>query len=212
MSKHSPAIDWIARVLGVVVAVLGVFGFFISLFNLYFAYDWHQQAVEDRIFVRLAAERNSSSTGTLDAEVVNIGMRSIYIQEVVLEGGKRPRYFFEHDNATGANEPMTPLEPGQADDLKLFWDFSQNPVFFDQRSGFFRLANSEGKDEDAWVCIQTTRALFRRPANVSEMATLMTNDLPAKLGNQRGRRPAPPRGLTATPGYIEGSPVATHCP
>jgi hypothetical protein len=201
-----PTIDRIAKIVGV---VLGVFGFVISLFNLYFAYGWHQQALEDRVSVQLDALRYSGSVGryrgsvgTLEAKVTNIGIRPIYLREVVLEMGKSPQSFY-----IGANERMKPLEPGEADDFKMGWNFTQNPVFYDQQSGFFRLANSEGKDEGAWVCILTTRALIRRPANIGDMKSQSL-----VLGEGEKRRPRAPTGLTATGVFEERSPNATQCP
>lgn len=216
VSRPKRGRDWISGI----TTIVAFAGLLVAVFSLCLTVHWHRQAVEDRISLRLEATRsNGSHRGTLDAELVNIGMRPIYVQKVVLEMGKRDWFFFEHDNLTGVNVPTKPLVPGALDDFQIGWNFTTNPVVFDQKSGFFRLANSEGKDVAARVCIQTTRAVFHRPANISKARNLSSSPSPKvenpgkrQLKKRGRRRPAPPQGLRTTVVFTQSSPGVANCP
>lgn len=201
-AKLSSTTDWFAR-------VVAGFGFLLSLSSAYFAYHWHQQALEERILVRLDAIRRPNSRGTLVAEVVNLGLRPIYIEKVVLVTAGKPNSFFVYSNLIGAIAPVKSLEPGQADDFSMFWNFSQSPVVFDKESGFYRLENSEAEDEDASVCIQTTRAVFRRSANITSLTSIEAEP-PLRVGEKGA--PSAPTGLSVTIGRTERSPMTAQCP
>lgn len=194
MTKRSQTTDWFARIIAGSSLLL-------TLLGSYFAYHWHQQEVEDRIFVRLSATTHSAGStlntelvnigqGTIEAEVVNTGMRSIYIQKVELETKEGGQPFSKRSSSIGSEATTTALEPGQTDDFDLPWDFSEHPVSLDEDSGFYRLVNNHGKEKDAFVCIQTTRALFRRPVNISDVTLAISS--PSKLGNQIMGPPLPP--------------------
>ena len=202
MSKRSSTIDWFAR-------IVAASGLLLALFSWYLTYHWHQQSVEDRIVLRLnATTRGANSLGTLDAEIVNIGMRPIYIEkvELLMKEGEGGQFFSEGNSGIEAGTSVTTLEPGQAGHFELPWDFTHTPLSLDNR-----LVTVNGEDEDASVCIQTTRASFRRPANISNVTTLVVKKPPPTV--------RPPQALippTITPPTITSITTAsidsTECP
>lgn len=171
----------------------------LSIISLCLTVYWHRQEFEDRVIVRVGAVRDQykdhseSPQGNLYAQVVNIGARPIYIRKVELMIGKGGIPFFSEDDLAGANGELKRLAPGEEADFKMSWDFSQYPVYFNERSNFYRLTNKKGKDASASVYIETTRASIDQPADIYEVTDFLTNTLPRKpVSHPPSWRPQPP--------------------
>lgn len=158
----------------------------LSIISLCLTFYWHRQEVEDRLIVRIAAVRDQykdhseAPIGNLNAQVVNIGARPVYIRQVELVVGGGGTFFFGGSDLGAAPTALKRLAPGEEADFKIRWDFSLYPVFLNERSNFFRLSNKKGKDASASVHVETTRASIDQPANIYEVTHLLTNTLPPK--------------------------------
>lgn len=159
-SAHDRFARWLAGIGTLVSVSVGVVGLLLTV-------HWHRQEIEDKILVRVGAFQKSyyppNSTmpkfrpkGKLDVEVVNIGMRPIYIQDVEIRMGDTDFVFYQYGPAaTIPSDAMKPpLAPGQPTEYEIDWDFSE-----DSLGSMWR----EIKKNDLWVHVETTRKSFDMP-------------------------------------------------
>ena len=157
--------DWFARSLALLAIALTV----ISLYFTRLTYEWQtKESLEERILTRLGYQQNVEiSEGEVAIEIVNIGMRPIYVRYVeirfpnscALMNVKRDEntpsdacgvdvYQGDHTNS---KESVKALEPGEAKNYTTKWDFAKFPI--DQWA-----RQSEG----LWVYVETTRKVFQQ--------------------------------------------------
>jgi hypothetical protein len=168
-TKSSP--DWFART----TALLAIGLTIISLYFTHRTYNWqtktYQEGLEERILVRFGFQHTvESGQGDVGVEVVNIGTHAIYPKSVEIEiPGECDRMaaalqtqtpdacgFMVYDrNPTKLNGPIKPLQPGEAREYRMKWDFSKLPLqeWARTRTSF---------QEDLWVQVETTKKVFRQ--------------------------------------------------
>jgi hypothetical protein len=133
--------------------VLTVIGLSFTYYNNRRQTRIYQESLEERVFVRLFASRTFAPTGPyklnpkglLGVEVVNLGMRPMYLKRIAARLENTDITFHEHDPLV--NEPMKRLEPGEAGEYTAGWDFSEHPV---------ESWSPSDKREDVMVEVETT--------------------------------------------------------
>ena len=144
MSTKSP--DWFARSVALVAIVLTVIGLYFTHRTYNFQTKTYQEGLEERILVRLGLDRDiEKSDGYIAVQVVNIGIRPIYIKAVridmpngcdLMHVKRDPDIpsdscglgvYGSFPNALNP-QPVKPLEPGDETDYSAPWDFSKHPI------------------------------------------------------------------------------------
>ena len=177
--KHSSP-DWIAR-LGALVAVVGtVVGIVLSILSLRLGYSnshWQKEIQEEttaeRILVHLDATRFANGlssaamtpNGEVGMEVVNIGLRPLFIKRAEMRIRGRTLTFYEHDLVPILpSEPMKSLGPSETIRYRLGWDFEKREEMEEPRSKledgtYVWLPASQIEDIEE-VQVQTTKKTF----------------------------------------------------
>ena len=170
MSKNPP--DWWARSFGIIGILIALGGLTATYFNNRWQQQVYEKSLEERIYVQLSAGYDFSSflrsrkTKTppnrqLAVEVVNLGLQPMYLKGISGEVAGHRANFYEHD-PLNAKEPMRRLEPGEAADYKIDWEFSLEDI---------GIAKGRGTIE-----VETTKKSFSQPVQfnrvwVSEVIT-----------------------------------------
>ncbi|SRR6266404_7032685 len=189
-TKSSP--DWFARV----TALIAIFLTSISLCLAYYNYSWqtktYKEGLEERILVRLGFSQTVKDTesfslsakGDVGVEVVNIGMHPIYLKQVEIEVPDRRIFsFYERDpiksfykrDPIKSSVPAKSLEPGEATNYTLEWDFSTYPLQEWLKTGKLQ--------ENLWVQVDTTKKAFRQHPLFSWF--VITETIPQMRGSKK---------------------------
>lgn len=126
-------------------------------------YRWQKETYQgnplERILVRLGFSRTKventnayAPKGDVGVEVVNIGMRPIYIDSVQLEFDGRIFTFDERDPFQP--KEGTKLGPGESANYKLNWDFTKEQLDEWVHSGTL--------ERNLWADIETTKKTFHQ--------------------------------------------------
>jgi len=156
--KHSSP-DWFARGAAALGIVLSMLGFGLAYTNYRWQKEIYQENTAERILVRVGISRPVKDlgpfalnpNGEVTIEVVNIGLRSLYIKKVEIQIQNNIFTFYQHD-PTKTREPMKLLEPSEAANYTLSWNFSEHPLM--------EWPESDSKKEDVQVEIETTKKMF----------------------------------------------------
>jgi hypothetical protein len=189
MSKKDPSPDWFARG----TAALGIALSIVGLGLTYYNYRWqtaiYQENIAERILVRLSASRTVNDVesfsldpkGEVGLEIVNIGLRPLYIKRVHMQIESRIFTFYEHDPAK-TNEPMKLLGPSEAANYRMSWDFLEHP--------FTVGPESDSKEEDVQVQVGTSKKTFSFEHQTMYQVSFTHTFRPSRHGTAR---PAAPR-------------------
>jgi len=117
-----------------VVPLLGVFGFFLSLFGLCWQVFVYRQGTAERALVRTTALRKSedgetfSPVGHVAVEVVNIGQKPLFVSRVLLTLGSDVWRLEEPEEF---KQSRAAIEPGAAATYWYQnWNFVEHPLDF----------------------------------------------------------------------------------
>jgi hypothetical protein len=163
MAKKESSPDWFARTVAMVGLGLSIVGLVLTYFNFRWQKEIYAENIAERILVRLSASRTIGDAelfafnpkGEVGIEVVNTGLRHLYIKKIeVRTKDNRLFQFFEY-NPTKTNEQMKLLEPSEAVSYRMSWDFSEHPL------GYWGKESADEKMEDMEeVEVETTNKLF----------------------------------------------------
>lgn len=152
-------------------AILSTVGIIVSILGLRWQRKIHQENTAERILVHLDAvmtETSYPAPGEVRMEVVNIGLRPLFIKRADMRMRGHPGHtftFYEHDPAK-INEPMKSLEPSEAITYSLSWDFKwweeavRTLVVNPQMAHIAWLKAPNLGMEDIEVQVQTTKKTF----------------------------------------------------
>jgi len=182
MNKNPP--DWLARggaIAGIVLSIVG-------LVLAYRSYRWqervYQESLEERILVRTMAwltikldrlDRNDKNVaptepqGTLGVEVVNIGMRPLYLKSVSAQIGNSLVTFYERDPLK-LSPTLVKLEPGEPANYTATLNFEEH-----------HLLDSKAR-EDVWIDVETSKKSFTQKARIDRV-TVSSDLSPLELGS-----------------------------
>jgi len=160
MAKKDSSPDWFARSVAALGIILSIVGLGLTYHNYRWQREIYQENLAERILIRLGASRTMNyksfsfnPKGEVGVEVVNIGLRPLYIKRVDMRTGNRIFTFYQHDPLK-TNEPTKLLAPSDATNYSLSWNFSEHPLI-DWRE-------SDPK-EDIEVEVETTTKTFSFP-------------------------------------------------
>src|SRR6267378_5789197 len=152
--KHSSP-DWFARGAAAVGIGLSILGLSLTYANYRWQKEIYQENTAERILVRVGVSRVGTAfepsfnpNGEVRVEVVNIGLRSLYIKKVEMQIENEIFAFYQHD-PTKTSEPMKLLEPSEAANYTSSWSFSEHPLT--------EWPESDAKKEDVQVQVETTK-------------------------------------------------------
>jgi hypothetical protein len=163
MSKNPP--DWWARggaLAGIVLSVVG-------LVMMHFSNRWqkqvYQESLEERILIHTMAWRSfrdwrdtkQNPEGTLGVEVVNIGMRPLYLKSVTAKIGNSRLTFYEHDPLK-SNSALVKLEPGEPANYTATLNFDKH-----------HLLDSAESREDVWIDVETSKKSLTQKAHIDRI-------------------------------------------
>jgi hypothetical protein len=157
--KHSSP-DWFARGAAAVGIVLSILGFGLAYTNYRWQKEIYQENTAERILVRVGISRpvndpepfSLNPNGEMKIEVVNIGLRSLYIKKVEIRIENSIFTFYQHDDPKATSEPMKLLEPSEAANYTLSWNFSEHSLM--------EWPGTDSKKEDVQVQVETTKKTF----------------------------------------------------
>jgi hypothetical protein len=159
MLKKDSSPDWFARGAAALGIALSIVGLGLTYYNYRWQKEIYQENIAERILVRLGASRtfNDVESSSLDpkgevgVEVVNIGLRPLYIKRAYMQIGNEIFDFYEH-NPAKKNEPLKLLAPSEAANYRLSWDFLEHPLQ--------EWPESNSKEENIQVQVETTKKTF----------------------------------------------------
>jgi hypothetical protein len=170
MPRTNSSPDWFARSIALLAIGLTVIGLYFSYRSFSWQTKTYQEGLEERILMRLGFTRDlKSNEGDTSVEVVNIGMHPMYIRyvEIQVPNGCKimgvetdPGIASDecglsiYDHGYKTNQPIKPLEPGEAANYRMKWDFSKFPLQDWMPDASWR--------EHLWVRVETTKKGFRQ--------------------------------------------------
>src|SRR5689334_7866590 len=104
----------------------------------YHNYRWQREIYRENLAERILIRLDTSGTmnyksisfnpkGEVGVEVVNIGLRPVYIKRVDMRTGKQIFTFYQHDSLK-TNESTKLLAPSEATNYSLSWNFPEHPL------------------------------------------------------------------------------------
>ncbi len=104
MAKKDSSPDWFARSVAALGIILSIVGLGLTYHNYRWQREIYQENLAERILIRLGASRTMNyksfsfnPKGEVGVEVVNIGLRPLYIKRVDMRTGNRIFTFYQHD-------------------------------------------------------------------------------------------------------------------
>ena len=164
MSKNPP--DWWARIGALAGIVLSVIGLVLTYRSNRWQEQVYQKSLEERILVRSMAwltvnlDRDDAKTepqGTLGVEVVNIGLRPLYLKSVSAHIGSSVLTFYERD-LLEPSPTLVKLEPGEPANYTATWNFEVHHQLDSQKSR-----------EDLWIEVETTKKRFTQNSRIDRI-------------------------------------------
>lgn len=173
--KSSP--DWFARG----VAGLGIILSGIGLYFTYTSNNWQKatyaESQEDRVSARLSIKeavdyrgKNKlvpKPDGTVTVEVVNLGIRTLYVKKVAIQ----PQGELYYLSITQQDKPPERVEPGEAHYFRSSWDFSKHTL-----KNF--PSGPDEKNEKVAVMVETTRKTISLPVTPRFDSIEISGDIP----------------------------------
>jgi hypothetical protein len=156
--------DWFARVTGTIGILLAVAGFMLSIYNYRWQKRTYDESLEERVLVRpihrtVRSEPLPSSYDEILVEVVNIGLRPVFIKKVKGRVYGVDFVMFSSEPVVGAPEnfhtpdPLKKLEPGEGANYDIRLDRFQG----DRSNGTFQ------------VTVSTTTRDFKQQTEVQDV-------------------------------------------
>lgn len=181
MPQKPSSPDLFARGLAVAGLLLSVIGLVLTYYNYRWQKTVYQENIEERILTRLSSKRTISFTtehfdpkGEMVVEVVNIGLRPIYLKSVEMRiadpssHGEFVFAFYGHKSPVRPNESKPnesiKLEPSQSRSFRMSWDFKEHPIH-EWSEGSYTV----GREEKIELQVDTTKKSFTLPSPLEEI-------------------------------------------